>query len=128
MTYAPTPTAQPVTTYIRSDVDVIAAVTATLIENIDTKNYHRAQTDFELLRSIVEARGRQGKDIRYVARELGELARVARRKGDDDIAKVARRKDYDDIARVAYKYLDQLPKPADIRQERHIGDLEEMVA
>ena len=108
-----TPTTQPLTRYDESDKDVIAAVTRTLIQNIGTGNYNMARSDFTLLMEKIKSRGQQGKDIRYVEKELGELARGAR-KGY-----------HTDIAREANKYIDQLPKTLDGRKA---GDLERIVS
>ena len=84
--------------------DIIGAITSSLGFLLDTRGAQHAQGEYEKLVRTIQSRGRQGKDIRYAARELNLLSRDARKRGDKGIAEIASR------------YAKQLPSPISDRE------------
>ena len=101
--------------YPNLSLDPVGSITDVLIKNLRSRNYEVARRDYGTLLTTIKARGLQGKDVRYVSKELSKLIRSAEVENQDELAKVAAR------------YARQLPKPEQERK-RNPKDLGSIVA
>ena len=101
--------------YPNLKADPVGSITDVLIQNLSDGLYEAAQEDFSRLLATIRNLGFLGKGIRYAAKQLHELRKIATAERNDRLAHAAAR------------YANQLPKP--IKESRTPSPgLEVMVA
>ncbi|MFH0867844.1 MAG: hypothetical protein V1831_00890, partial [Candidatus Woesearchaeota archaeon] len=99
-------------TYEYNPKDPIGSLARNLVSTINDGTVNRTITIYNVLEQQIKQRGNNGKDIRYIKRELHNLYKQAKVKAESGVSK-EERVAAEKICNLADSYINQLPKASD---------------